>query len=105
VICAKYAGTRYKTSLNQPNRRVRSSMFSHNPKVGGSNPPPATNGIIKLGEPEHRLPFLMCSKCVCSLLDGCPFRHRDHLGLLRLLPLAPLALYRALLCSLLFLAE
>jgi hypothetical protein len=33
------------------------SRRAHNPKVGGSNPPPATNGIIKLGEPKFRLPF------------------------------------------------
>ena len=33
------------------------ARWAHNPKVGGSNPPPATNGIIKLGEPKFRLPF------------------------------------------------
>jgi carboxymuconolactone decarboxylase family protein len=40
---------------------------AHNPKVGGSNPPPATNGIIKLGEPRFRLPFLVCAFCAHSI--------------------------------------
>jgi len=30
---------------------------AHNPKVGGSNPPPATNTCNNLGKPNHRLPF------------------------------------------------
>src|SRR6202021_2963862 len=41
------------------------ARWAHNPKVGGSNPPPATNGIIKLGEPKFRLPFLRV-RVVCA---------------------------------------
>src|ERR1700693_5319502 len=43
------------------------ARWAHNPKVGGSNPPPATNGIIKLGEPIFRLPFLVCALCARSI--------------------------------------
>src|SRR5215469_3371524 len=42
----------------------------HNPKVGGSNPPPATNGIINLGPLQMGRPFLLCLFCDCSNLDG-----------------------------------
>jgi hypothetical protein len=72
-LCPNYAGSGSNSDLNQRQlRRFPSSVFSilqaglvwlreriltYNPKVGGSNPPPATNGIIKLGEPKFRLPF------------------------------------------------
>ena len=62
------------------------ARWAHNPKVGGSNPPPATNGIIKLGEPRFRHPFLS-ERVVCAFywmaarlgiattLSACAFFH------------------------------
>ena len=47
------------------------ARWAHNPKVGGSNPPPATNGIIKLGEPRFRLPFSVCAFCAHSIGGEC----------------------------------
>src|ERR1022692_2557468 len=66
------------------------ARWAHNPKVGGSNPPPATNGIIKLGEPRFRLPFLRV-RVVCAFywmaarlgiattLSACAFFHSRRL--------------------------
>src|SRR5215469_7318662 len=44
-------------------RRLSVEGLGHNPKVGGSNPPPATKEIIHIGELETGFPFLMCAKC------------------------------------------
>src|SRR6202034_1288109 len=66
------------------------SLWAHNPKVGGSNPPPATNGIIELGEPRFRLPFFSV-RVVCAFywmaarlgiattLSACAFFHSRRL--------------------------
>jgi len=47
----------------------------------------------------------MCARCVRVLLDGCPLGHSDHTVRLCLFPFAALALYCALLCTLLLIAE
>jgi hypothetical protein len=64
------------------------ARWAHNPKVGGSNPPPATNAIIGLraighsqqlsnkGELSHSSPYLLNG----DLLGGRPFRRRCTIG-------------------------
>jgi hypothetical protein len=77
---------KYLSSDNDP-------LWAHNPKVGGSNPPPATNELIDSKqvkrEPRNRLPSLLLklsvycpysqSVRVVSLHCG---RHRHKLGFL-----------------------
>src|SRR5260370_15646461 len=54
---------------------------------------------------EIQAPLLKCARCARVLLDGCPLGHSDHTVRLCLFPFAALALYCALLCTLLLIAE
>ena len=70
------------------------ARWAHNPKVGGSNPPPATNELLESKqvkrEPETLVPFVLPKTCVkrpgshCNLVGGavaltvrssCDWRH------------------------------
>src|SRR5690348_14003305 len=63
------------------------ARWAHNPKVGGSNPPPATNEIINIGDSKMGSLFY-CAHTVRELLLHSPFRHGNHVAGLCLSPFA-----------------
>src|SRR5215467_7528531 len=62
------------------------ARWAHNPKVGGSNPPPATKSDTMWTLRAKPVSVLSCLACELKIIGFCQRRHIDH-------PLAVIVLY------------